>query len=87
MVQHAMAALAKPSMVSWIGNSPQVFGYSIHKNIISNFSYELENPESYLDPYGLQSEGYQCPANYNPETLFDISNMIEAFEELFTDSK
>lgn len=83
MVQHAMAALVKPSLVSWIGNSSDVFGYNMHKNIVSNFSFEIENPESYLESYPIQPEGYQCPSNYNPETLFDIKHLMNVFEELF----
>jgi len=83
MVQHVMAAFNIPSLVCWIGNSPTVFGYDLHANITSNFTFEKENLESYLDPYGLQSEGYQCPANYNPETLFDTKELVTNFEKLF----
>lgn len=83
MVQHAMAALGKPSLVSWIGNSPDVFGYSIHKNIKSNFEFKEENFEGYIEPYSIQSEGYQCPSNYTPESLFSMDELFTAFEELF----
>jgi hypothetical protein len=34
--QHTAAALELPSTVCWITNKPNVFGYEIHDNIISN---------------------------------------------------
>ncbi|NDC41131.1 MAG: hypothetical protein EBZ77_06205 [Chitinophagia bacterium] len=34
--QHATAAMQLPSVVCWVANVPQQFGYSIHANIISN---------------------------------------------------
>ena len=83
MAQHAMAALNKPSLVCWIGNSPTVFGYPMHTNVVSNFVNELENPEGYLDPYALQSEGYQCPINYDQQKLFDINQLHAEFASLF----
>lgn len=34
--QHAAAALQMPSVVCWVANIPQQFGYPMHANIISN---------------------------------------------------
>lgn len=34
--QHTAAALNKKSTVLWIANSPKVFGYAIHDNILAN---------------------------------------------------
>lgn len=34
--QHTAAALGKRSTVLWIGNKPNVFGYSLHDNILPN---------------------------------------------------
>ena len=83
MVQHAMAAFGISSIVGWVGNSPDVFGYNIHNNIKSNFKFETDSLEGYLEPYSIQSEGYQCPPNYNPEALFNPSYIIDAFEKLY----
>lgn len=83
LVQHTMAAYGKKSLVCWIGNSPNVFGYKIHTNIKSNFEFELENLEGYLEPNHIGSEGYQCPSNYDPEKLFDQDQLISEFEKLF----
>lgn len=82
-VQHAMAAFGKPSIVAWIGNSPTVYGYESHTNIISNLTFEEHNPESYLDAYPLQANGYQCPASYNPATLFNMEQFKTAFDTLY----
>jgi hypothetical protein len=35
-LQHAAAAFNLPSTVCWVGTSPEVFGYEIHKNILPN---------------------------------------------------
>lgn len=34
--QHTAAAIGKKSTVLWIANSPKVFGYSLHDNILAN---------------------------------------------------
>ena len=34
--EHAAAALNKPSTVLWVANSPKVFGYDLHTNIVAN---------------------------------------------------
>lgn len=86
-VQHCMAAYNKPSLVCWIGNSPKVFGYDLHKNIKSNLEFSVPNPESYLDSYPLVTQGYQCPAEYTPESLFDYEEIKLRFEELFLNSQ
>jgi ADP-heptose:LPS heptosyltransferase len=82
MTQHVMAAFNKPSLVCWVGNSPIVFGHNLHTNIESNFKFELDNPESYLDPYPLQTQGHQCPSNYDVNTLFDQEKIEEEFSKL-----
>lgn len=81
-VQHAMASLNKPSVVTWIGNSPKVYGYEMHKNIISNLEL-TGSTESYLQDYSLQANGYQCPSNYNIATLFEPEKIISAFNDLY----
>src|SRR5206468_4072925 len=34
--QHAAAALGLPSVVLWVGNKPEQFGYEMHHNILAN---------------------------------------------------
>lgn len=81
--QHCMAAFQKPSLVCWVGNSPIVYGHPLHTNIISNFKFEKDNVESYLDPYPLQTQGHQCPLNYDMNGLFDEKVIEEEFIKLF----
>jgi hypothetical protein len=79
-----MAAFGKPCVVAWIGNSPAVYGYELHTNITSNLTFEEHNPESYLDAYPLQANGYQCPASYDPTTLFNMEQFKTVFDTLYT---
>lgn len=82
-VQHAMASFDKPSAVCWVGNSSNVFGYNIHKNIKSNLELKGCDMESYLEQYPLISQGYRCPTDYAANTLFDYNQIKTAFEELY----
>jgi hypothetical protein len=34
-LQHAAVAINLPSVVFWVGTSPQVFGYDMHTNIVA----------------------------------------------------
>lgn len=83
MVQHIMAAHKIPALVCWVGTSVTVFGYPTHSNIASNFKFEIGNVESYMDPYPLQTQGHQCPMNYNPESLFNENELLERFKKLY----
>lgn len=83
LTQHVLAAFNKPSLVLWVGNTPKVFGYIKNKNIIGNYKHETQNIESYLDPYPLITKGYQCPSNYNPYELFNLSEIESSFSELY----
>lgn len=82
VTQHVMAAFEKPSLVCWIGNSPIVYGYSMHTNITSNLKFEQGNLESYLDPYPLQTQGHQCPADYDVNNLFNPQTIEDEFVKL-----
>jgi hypothetical protein len=79
-----MAAFEKTSLVCWIGNSPVVYGYSLHTNVVSNLKLEYGNVESYLDPYPLQTQGHQCPQNYDVNTLFKPQTIEEEFVKLLS---
>lgn len=82
VTQHVMAAFQKPALVCWVGNSPIVYGYSMHTNIASNLKMEHGNLESYLDPYPLQTQGHQCPADYDVNTLFNPQTIEDEFVKL-----
>ena len=82
VTQHVMATFQKPSLVCWVGNSPIVYGYSMHTNVMSNLEFKYDNLESYLDPYPLQTQGHQCPHNYNAGALFNQETLDREFEKL-----
>jgi hypothetical protein len=82
LTQHVMAAFQKPSLVCWIGNSPIVYGYSLHTNVMSNLKLNEENLESYLDPYPLQTQGHQCPQSYDVNALFNPETLDQEFQKL-----
>lgn len=76
--QHAAAALNKPSTVLWIANSPIVFGYGLHRNILSlkeNARPELRN--SYLAKYNIAGDPIEFP--YKKETdIFNVEDVINS---------
>jgi hypothetical protein len=79
LIQHVAAALNKPATVCWITNSPKVFGYSIHNNILAkghkSFSHQIDH---YLDQADwVGNNFYQC--NYTDlNTIFDRQQIIES---------
>jgi hypothetical protein len=78
--QHAAAALALPSVVCWIGNSPNVFGYEGHHNIVSNeWTKKPELRNAYLGLFNIAGDPIEIP--YNNETeIFSPEIIIEALE-------
>lgn len=75
--QHVAAALGLQSTVLWIGNKPEVFGYSEHINIQPNANYVRELTKfSYLDKFSIDGQVQQFP--YDTVNLFDINKIIEA---------
>lgn len=81
--QHAAAALNinKPSTVLWIVNSPSVFGYDLHTNILSN--PETHRPElrnSYLNKYNISGDPLEFPYNKESE-IFDVDTIIKSLKQ------
>lgn len=75
--QHAAAALDLPSTVLWIVNTPNVFGYDMHKNI--TVSAEVVNNTtkySYLQPYNISGVVSEYP--YGTRDIFNINEIIES---------
>jgi ADP-heptose:LPS heptosyltransferase len=78
--QHVAAALNLPSVVLWIVNSPKVFGYDIHTNIIAE--PETKKPDiraAYLSKYNIGGELVEFPYN-NEMEIFNIGKILEKFE-------
>ena len=80
-VQHLCAAFELPSVVLWVGNKPTVFGYSIHKNIVSNKKHDSEFLKySYLSRYDIGGVDNQCPYS-NLNNIFNFEEIIDSLEK------
>jgi hypothetical protein len=78
--QHAAACLSKEAVVLWVANSPKVFGYDLHKNIVAN--KETANPElrnAYLSKYNISGDLLEFPYN-NEEEIFNVEDVINALK-------
>jgi hypothetical protein len=80
-MQHAMAALNLPSVACWIVNSPKVFGYSMHTDILANpFTTTPELRNAYLGKFDIGGNEIEFP--YNNETeIFNIDSIIQALKK------
>lgn len=76
--QHACAALNLPSVVCWIANKPEVFGYKLHKNILPNkWTAKPELKNSFMQPFNIIGDPLEFP--YKNETdIFDAETILEA---------
>lgn len=79
--QHIAAALGKKSTVLWVVNKPNVFGYSIHENIVCN--PETIKPDlrhSFLSKYNIGGAIAEFPYR-NEKEIFDIDRIIESINQ------
>jgi uncharacterized phage-like protein YoqJ len=75
-MQHAAAAFGLQSTVLWIGTSPTVFGYNIHKNIVAKET-KIANQRigSYMFDYQFDNNIHECPyITYND--MFDVNHLL-----------
>lgn len=78
--EHAAAALNKPSTVLWVANSPKVFGYDLHTNIVAN--PETKTPElrgAYLSKYNISGDPIEFPYNKESE-IFNLEDVIKSLK-------
>jgi hypothetical protein len=75
-LQHAAAALGLPSTVVWNVTKPEIFGYSIHNNVLPEKTYPEGNASSYLFDYDILGVVEDCPyEDYN--SIFSIENILK----------
>ncbi len=60
-LQHAAAALNKPSTVVWVATNPKIFGYSLHRNIKPAKEFKKGTRHSYLFDYNFTGDVSECP--------------------------
>lgn len=78
--QHVAAALNKPSVVCWIANSPGVFGYDIHTNILPNkFTRKPELKHAYLQKFDISGNLIEFPYN-NENEIFNVDEIISSLK-------
>jgi len=78
-LQHAAAAIGLESVVLWIGNSPVVFGYSIHKNIIAEFD-DASSRNCLYEPYDILGDPIQIATP--PNFIFDKNQILKELDLL-----
>lgn len=78
-LQHAAAAIGLESVVLWIGNSPIVFGYSTHKNIIAEFDNASFRSCLY-EPYDILGDPIQIATP--PNFIFDKNQILKELDLL-----
>lgn len=78
--QHAAAGLNKPSTVLWIANTPVVFGYDIHDNILANpFTKRPELRHAYFQKFDIAGNLLEFPY-HNESEIFDIDKVIASIK-------
>lgn len=79
--QHIACALERPSTVTWVRNNPEILGYTIHDNIVTEVQDELDvTQDSFLEPYDITGNVYQCPFKEQTK-LFDTETIINSINQ------
>lgn len=78
--QHVAASLGLPSTVCWIANSPKVFGYHIHDNILSNpFTVKPELKNSFYGKFNISGDPIEFPYN-NENEIFNADKIVSSLK-------
>jgi len=74
--QHAAASLMLPSTVCWIGTSPDILGYNIHKNILAKDQSKIfiHNIDGIVMEKEFSGLPHQC--EYNIPEAFDAEEIL-----------
>lgn len=79
-VMHLAAALQLPSVVTWVGTNPSVFGYDIHTNINANKPDLNLNIDTYhYQKYALFEDISRCPYS-DTDIIFNVNDIIKTLE-------
>lgn len=80
--QHAAAAFNKSATVGWISNSPTVFGYDIHDNILASGAESFRHRiDSYLEEEDWTGGRFhECPYD-NIGNMFDKDRFVKSITE------
>lgn len=75
---HISKALDLPSVVTWLGTNPKVFGYDTNINIVANkpdVNINMDNP--YFQKYALFEDISRCPYS-DLSKIFNTDSIIKA---------
>ena len=77
-LQHAAVAFNLQSTVLWIGTSPKVFGYKLHKNVVAKVPNKKNQLiGSYLFDYQFENNIHECPY-INMNEMFDVNHILNS---------
>jgi hypothetical protein len=80
-LQHAAAAFNLPSTVCWVGTSPKVFGYKMHKNILPN-KEKIKVGGSYMIDSLFFDHDFNGPEHEYPYEDLNIFNLQEIYDSI-----
>ena len=81
-LQHLSAAMNLPSIVFWIGTSPTVFGYNLHKNITAKLPIKANQLiNSYTFDYQFADNSHECPY-LNVNEMYNIKETLNSLDTL-----
>lgn len=76
-LQHALAALGLPAVACWIVNSPVVYGYELHTNVLANpYTVEPDLRGSMFTKFDWSGNELEFPFNSEQE-IFDSAKIID----------
>ena len=77
-LQHAAVAFNLPSTVLWVGTSPKVFGYKLHKNVVAKVPNKKNQLiGSYLFDYQFENNIHECPY-IDMNEMFDVNHVLNS---------
>ena len=76
-LQHAAAALGKPSTVVWVATEPELFGYEMHQNITPPVKLPKGTIDSYLFDYTFTGAVHECPYE-DVSQMFDVNAIVQS---------
>lgn len=78
--QHLATGLGLQSVVCWVANKPEIFGYEENINILPNAKYSDEFTKySYLEKFSIDGQIQQFP--YDNINLFNVDEIIDAINQ------
>ena len=79
--QHVAAGMDLPSTVLWIANKPEVFGYGLNNNIMSNpFTVKPELRNAYLGKFNIGGDLLEFPYNSEDE-IFNVKDIVDSIKK------